>query len=339
MNTPKVSVLMPVYNGERFVAESIRSVLTQTYRDFELIIVNDGSTDNTPSIIRSFRDERIRLVQHSQNQGLFEALNEGVRLARGTYIARLDSDDIAYRKRLQKQIAFLDSHPDFALVGSAVRLIDSYGHPTGVKWKNTTPPEKIPVLLLFHNAFSHSAVMMRVAALPKPAYGPHRPPVEDYGLWVRLAEKSKVWNLPNVLLDYRVHTDSITSDMAAQKETAVEEVVREQLSRFDIAPTSAEYKVHRTSYGYKGEDIWKFLDAREAWLIRLMKANREKKVYREEIFASALADRWLESCRANARFGLSIWKRCFRSPLAQYLSWNENRLPILKFALKALVRR
>ena len=210
MTTPLVSVIMAVRDGAAEMSQSIDSVLTQSFSDFEFIVVNDGSRDATAEILGSIGDPRMRVV-HQENQGLAAALNRGISLARGVYIARQDHDDWAKPARLEKQLAYMEANPDCALIGTRAEIW------RGVK--RSTRAHDFPCQnaelqfeLLFDNPFVHSSVMLRRAAVE--AVGgyctdPARQP-EDYELWSRLARRYAVANLPERLTIYREMPGSIT---------------------------------------------------------------------------------------------------------------------------------
>ena len=160
MGNPKVTVLMPVYNGEIYLAEAIESILNQTFADFEFLIIDDGSTDNTWGILSSYNDNRIRLTRNPKNVGLIESLNNALTLAIGHYIARIDADDISLPKRLEKQKEFLDKNLEIALVGSWVEIIDRQGKRIGYQ-KFLWDDSLIRWQLLFKTTFAHSAIMAR----------------------------------------------------------------------------------------------------------------------------------------------------------------------------------
>ena len=124
MKKPKVTVLMSVYNGERYLHESIESILNQTFKDFGFLIINDGSTDNTPKILKSYKDQRIKIISNKNNLGLTKSLNKGIKLAKGEYIARQDVDDVSLSERLEKQVKFLNSYPSYAAVGTFTKIIN-----------------------------------------------------------------------------------------------------------------------------------------------------------------------------------------------------------------------
>jgi glycosyltransferase involved in cell wall biosynthesis len=204
--TPRVSVVMAVHNGERFVAEAIESLRTQTFEDFELVVVDDGSTDATPRIVAALAaaDDRIRL--HSQsNTGYPEALNVGWRLARGEYVAILDADDLAEPARLERQVAYLDEHPEVGVVGGSLLLVTGDGRPFYVA---AYPTEAADVLagLQTHCPVGHTAVLMRRAILEEMGgYRSSIPVAEDYDLWLRVSERYPIVNLRDIVGRYRIH--------------------------------------------------------------------------------------------------------------------------------------
>jgi len=206
MTSPLVSVVMSVFNGERFLREAVESILGQTFRDFEFIVVEDGSTDRTASILDSYQksDPRIR-VYHQENQGLIESLNRGCLLAQGKYIARMDADDVALEDRLTRQVDFMEKHPHIAVLGGAVEWIDANGKSLGIQHTPVTDCE-IKSELLRRNVFWHSTVLMLKEAFV--SAGGYRGAVvdaEDYDLWLRIAEHFPVANLEAVVLKYRIH--------------------------------------------------------------------------------------------------------------------------------------
>jgi len=219
---PLVSVLLPVYNDSKTIAQSIRSILGQTFRDFELIIVDDGSSDNTPQIVGSFEDPRIHLIANKHNLGLAPTLNRALGVASGDYIARQDADDIALPHRLEKQFVFLRSHLDVAMVGSRAIVIDEQGLEKGF-W-DYPPVDDIDIKwnLLFRNPFIHSSVMMRRVVLDRTGLYTEDPVifrafVEDYELWSRINDVAKSANFEEPLVKYRVSAKSASSRTFAEQ--------------------------------------------------------------------------------------------------------------------------
>jgi glycosyltransferase involved in cell wall biosynthesis len=207
-NAPCVTVLMSVYNAGDYLAQAIQSILEQSFRYFEFLIINDASTDRSREIILSFNDPRIVLVDNDNNIGLTRSLNKGLKLARGKYIARMDADDIAMPERLQKQVGFLESHPEYCLVGSYFQL-----YPSEKIMRVPVHDEEIRSLMLFRNTFAHPAVMFRKEIVDRYRlyYNEDLLAAQDEELWYRMSKYGKMYNLPEILLQYRVHPDQISS--------------------------------------------------------------------------------------------------------------------------------
>jgi len=214
---PEVTVLMPVFNGARYLRASIENVLAQSFEDFELLVVDDGSTDGTAAIARSYGDPRVRVISHERNLGLSAALNRGLDAARGGLVARQDADDLSHPSRLATQRAFLTAHPDVALVGSQAAAIDADG-------RRRAPIDRSLEHLsirwygLFDNPFIHTSVMFRRDVIRDcggfdAAFDPYS---QDYALWVKVMRAHSVANLPERLVTYRVHESSIIGALDAE---------------------------------------------------------------------------------------------------------------------------
>lgn len=204
----KVSAVMSVFNGERFLAEVIESVLCQTYEDFRFIIVDDGSTDRSEQIIRGYKDPRIRLIKLKENVGLPAALNRGIKLSDAQYIARVDADDPSFPDRFEKQVRFLDTHPDILVVGGAVVVVSEAGRRLCVL-RHPCAPEEIQEALSKHNCIFHSAAMMRRSAFEK--VGGYREQflyAQDGDLWLRMSECGSLANLEEVIVRRTFRVDS-----------------------------------------------------------------------------------------------------------------------------------
>lgn len=205
-------MVLAVYDGEPFLEQALSSVLRQSWRDFELIVVNDGSTDRSREIVAGVADPRIHLVDNERNLGLTPSLNRGIAAARGEFIARLDADDLATPDRLARQVAYLDTHPDVGLVGSWYRSVDLHGH---LSDRRTPPSDHVALRwdLLFHCPFAHSSVMWRrePVAATAGAYDPRYRYAMDWEFWVRIAAHMRVANVARVLTHYRNQPQSMTS--------------------------------------------------------------------------------------------------------------------------------
>jgi glycosyltransferase involved in cell wall biosynthesis len=212
MNSPHtISVVMSVYNGEAFLAKAIESILNQTFRDFEFLIVDDGSTDATPEILSTYakQDARIRIVRH-ENKGRAVSLNIGIDLATGKYIARMDADDVAVPYRLAEQMEFMERHPEVGLLGGAIELISA----TGLVIKTSQPPledSEIKSLMLHYNPMFHPTVVMRKdVALAAGGYRKALLDADDYDLWLRMSERSRLANLGKTMVQYRIHSEQVS---------------------------------------------------------------------------------------------------------------------------------
>jgi len=223
--TPRVTVLMSVFNGAAYLREAIDSILAQTFTDFELLIVDDGSTDETPAILHSYADPRMRVLTNERNLGLTASLNRGLREARGEWIARQDADDRSHPDRLRRQLEHLDAHPEVMLLGTHARLIDARGRVTGTLRKPVTRTG-IAWASVFHNPFIHSSVMFRRGI---GTYDESYPFNQDFELWSRLLGNVAMTNLDAVLIDYRAHTQSIAGRRdAAVLQSRIENTARNQ---------------------------------------------------------------------------------------------------------------
>jgi glycosyltransferase involved in cell wall biosynthesis len=218
LRDPKVSVLMPVHNNEKYLKEAMDSILNQTFDDFEFLIIDDKSTDNSLQIVESYNDPHIRLVKNSTNMGIACSLNKVLELAKGEYIAIMDADDVAVIDRFTVQTDFLDNHPEIGIVGSAIEAIDEQGQPFRIVTNPFTDAE-IRWHLLLKNPFSHSAVMFRRNLIEKHGlfYDRQFETVQDYDFWSRLLLLTKGANISQVLLRYRVHSKSSTNLMRQQQ--------------------------------------------------------------------------------------------------------------------------
>jgi glycosyltransferase involved in cell wall biosynthesis len=212
---PEVTVLLPVYNGAKYLRTSIDSILNQTLEEFNFLIIDDGSTDESAQVIKSFTDPRIVFVQQ-KNKGLAATLNRGLALTQTTYIARQDQDDVSYPERLKKQLNFMQTNNDVALLGTAAEIWVA-GAPSGRFHDHPTNYFDICYDLLFNNPFVHSSVMLRRVAVEHVggySEDQERQPPEDFELWSRLAKKYRVANLAERLLIYREVETSMSRKVA-----------------------------------------------------------------------------------------------------------------------------
>lgn len=210
MKNPRISVVLPVYNAEKFISKSLSSILEQTYKNFELLVINDGSVDKTEQIVKNVKDKRIKIVKNEQNLGVTKSLNIGLKMSKGEYIARCDGDDVNNLNRFKTQIEFLDKNKDYVLVGSNFEIIDEKGKKIGQTILPETD-EEIRKKIMIRNPISHPSVMYRRKVVLK--IGGYRQifnGAEDYDLWFRLLKVGRVYNLKEKLIKRRWHSDVVT---------------------------------------------------------------------------------------------------------------------------------
>ncbi len=217
MQNPKISVLLPVYNGEKYLNEAIESILSQAFTDFEFLIINDGSTDKSEEIIKSYKDSRIIFVNNHKNKGLILTLNEGLKIAKGNYIARMDQDDISTQNRLKEQNDYLEKNQNITLIGGWAEVIDKNGRTTGYK-KPLLDYYEIKFNLLSHNPLIHSTIFFRKNIADKlGGYNIKYEHAEDYELYSEMVKNYKITNLPKFFIKFRIHKDSIGQTLRTKK--------------------------------------------------------------------------------------------------------------------------
>jgi len=207
---PRITVLLPVYNAEKYINESVHSILNQTFKDFELIIINDGSTDSSLHIINGFTDDRIVKINNNENIGLIDSLNKGLGAAKGEYIARMDADDISIAERFEKQINYLDNHPTIDILGTGFEIFGSENKTIQV----SIDSKELEIDLYFQNIICHPSIMMRTKSLVenKLTYEKKFTHNEDWAFWLTAVNKGlKINNLNEVLLKYRLEGQNITT--------------------------------------------------------------------------------------------------------------------------------
>lgn len=219
---PRVSVVMAIYNTERYLRQAVESILAQSYRDLEFIIVDDGSDDGGLELLRTMADSRLRVVSRS-HEGFTRALNAGIELATGDYIARMDGDDIAAPRRLEHQVTLLDQYPEIGVVGTACQRIDE-GDKFLASWFPPATDKLIRHTMIRHNPFLHPSVTMRRAVLQRAGgYDERYVVAQDYDLWFRMASYCQLANVTEPLMKLRTHSASLSS---ANQRRALEEGIQ-----------------------------------------------------------------------------------------------------------------
>ncbi len=262
--TPKVSVIMGVYNGEKYLSSAVESILNQTFKDFEFIIINDGSTDNTKKILESYSDPRIRLFNQT-NIGLTKTLNRGLQKSRGEYIARQDADDISNCLRLERQLECLEKNPSLSLVGTHVGFIDGNNKRFSV-WHPPEDHENIVTALKKYNCFCHGSVVFKKVCVDKVGgYRDFFTYTQDYDLWCRIVEGYKTMNLPEVLYEFRKEAGTISrKKLSKQLEYHLltillsQDRVQKGKERYIDMTDKNPLHVLKYYYGLKSKEINKF---------------------------------------------------------------------------------
>lgn len=324
----KISVLIPFYNRASFLREAIDSILAQSYTDFEILALDDGSTDGSAKIVQAYCDPRIRLLRSPQNLGIPATRNRGIAEARGTYFAFLDSDDFALPDRLAQQSAFLDAHPDYAAVGSWIEWIDDKGRRTSRVKRKPTSSKQIRAERLFRSGLENSTVMARTEIVRK---YPHREDMvlgSDYDLWARVAADYPLAALPKVLVYRRGHTAQATHTKVETTKALRLEIFEWQLDALGIHYSNQDLEQHYMLRRMHKEAFLpgpEFLNWAEKWLLRLRDANNEKHLYPEPEFSAVLGGFWIKACwNAKSRDDLRPWRQFFASKL-RGSAWGAAR--------------
>jgi hypothetical protein len=325
---PKVTVLMPVYNGAPYLSDAISSILGQTFTDFEFIIINDGSTDNSIDIIKTFADPRICLVQNNGNLGLVISLNKGLMLARGEYIARMDADDISRPERLACQVKFMDENPLVGVCGSWVKYFGKTDNSN--IWKLPETSDEIRCWQFYTVGVAHPSVMMRRQLFSEHGllYDPNYRHIEDYELWGRAIKQMNFANIQKVLLDYRISSGQICSRFGSEQLAAAAPLRYQRVRELGLEPTQEEQLLHEKIMNGEITKESTFIDKAEQWLLRLESANRASGTYPADCFSRRLLDIWFSICMSLADASVCSCRRCVASPLwttASNSSWHRLR--------------
>ena len=251
---PPISVVMAVWNGEPYLRAAVDSILHQDFEDFEFIIVDDGSTDNTAAILDTYEDPRIVRMKNDANLGLAKSLNRGLDAARGTYIARQDADDVSLPDRFAKQLKFLEEHQEICILGTGCRLIDDADRPGAISLQ---PQDDLAIRwqMLFANAFFHTSVMVRRSILEENGlrYDQTIRFSQDFDLWARTIEQANGANLSDPLVELRIHDDSVSRRHSDAQIEIAETVTRRQLSTlFGEDPLPYDNDIARVRLWYYG---------------------------------------------------------------------------------------
>lgn len=305
MPNPTISVLMPVYNCKPYIAEAVNSILSQTFEDFEFIIIDDASTDGTVEFIETFKDPRIQLIRKPHNSGYTNSLNMGLKIAKGKYIARMDGDDISYPDRFRRQLDFFQKYPEAIVCGTNYRIMQ-----TGKVNHHPSSLEEVKVALLSGCYVAHPTVMFKKEVLiaNNIRYNPEYEPAEDYNLWVTLSQYGLIGNLNEVLLDYRTH-DRQVSILFSERQQRYTDHARLKMVEYLVPELNEnQKKMHLSLMNPHGSKIFSGTEMKR-WETLLLKENNVKNVFNQVILAQFLTDRFDEYITGRKESLQPLWKR------------------------------
>lgn len=295
MDKKLVSIIMPVFNAEQYLKESIDSILNQTYQNFELLVIDDRSTDNTMNILNEYigKDNRIKVIQEAHHRGIAAALNVGIDIAKGEYIARMDADDIALKDRIARQVTFMNQNIDVGICSTQLQLLYEDGTITH-RSEYPLDSQKIKARFLIENAIAHPTVMFRTNTI-KHRWKYNTMPSEDYDLWTRMAASEKFACIPDSLLYYRMHEKNTSKIVVCQALMKANNL---------IVKNYIEKLFHINVSKYRQDDfyicldkpldepVWEYLFRQYQLLKELLTANQEMNIFDESIMSETLGERW-----------------------------------------------
>jgi glycosyltransferase involved in cell wall biosynthesis len=323
MGFPLVSIAMPVYNAEKYLKQAIDSVLGQTYPHFELIMVNDGSSDKSKEIILSYSDIRIHYFENEQNLGIAKTRNKCIQNSAGKYIAVLDNDDIAMAGRLEKQVKFLESNTDYALCGSFYDIIDANGIIVN-KMKLPVTDKEIKTYLLFENCFCNSSVMIRSTLLKERSYIESFNMIEDYYFLYSVSRTKKLSILPVFDTQYRVHGKNTSIEKLEGMRALRQKMDVMILNDLGISFTEKEFTVHThfASGNFEFFNDENLINQLESWLIKLYNFLDSTGFYDMPLVEKIFIKRWiLVFNRTKIITSKIIFNKLFRKFHIKYLGY------------------
>jgi len=328
MSNAELSILMLAYNSQDYIKDAIKSLLNQSFSNFELIVIDDHSTDNTAEIINSFNDKRICYVLNNENKGIVYSRNLALNMAKGTFVAFFDSDDLAHPKKFQKQIEFLKKNPKYGFVGTSVILIDKNDLEID-RWKINAPYKKILPRMIFHNYFVNSSVVFYKDIVKDFSYPENHDIVEDYALWWWLITKTPAINIPEYLTCYRIHKNSIIHQNIEKKNNYESKIYKIILRNIGIEPSEENLTIH---ISLKDKSLITSLSQQRKnrdWLLRITKHAQKTPNFYALATISFVLNRWFKVCyksRSNPFLFLNgIFQiRFFISLFIYFIQWNKK---------------
>ena len=317
---------MPVFNGEKYLKEAIDSILSQTYKEFDLYIINDGSSDRSEQIILNYIDPRIKYVKNEVNLKLTPTLNRALDMIEHEYIVRMDADDIALPDRIKLQVEYMDKNPEVVVCGGQVKYFGQIERESSFPLEHDT----IKAHLVFESSLAHPAVIIRNGMLKKNSiyYDPQHLHLEDYELWTRLSKLGKMANLPVVVLRYRLEGQNISLGNFATKKERIEPIYKKNLEELGIEPSPQNLLLHSELAGH-AEELHAPKVLRE-YIADLLHANEKTGVYPQAAFEKLMKKKW-----EKAFFKYS--DRSFVAGLKYIYASRKTSLKQLRYLFRSLV--
>ena len=330
INMPKVTIISGCYNNAKFLEKAIFSVFKQTFRDFELLIIDDASTDSSIDKLYelSKHNSRLKLLRNSHNKGLAKTLNLAIDQSDSKYIARFDTDDLMHPQRLEKQLNFLKDN-NIDLLGTYIKTIGK-GRSKIVEYPKSD--KAIRLQLLFQSPFAHPSVIYNRAALGSLRYDSHAGKAEDYALWIDFAQKARMANIPEPLLYYRLHTNQISANKTQQNQDAAILRLKALNYYYNLDVSVEEQQIHRKLRFNEPYEFHDDLLSSESWLLKLDKYFNNDEAHQQ------IVHEWFLCCIKATHFGKWAWNKYKSSSLLSKTKVNLNLENQLYFLCLSKIR-
>ncbi|WP_202927908.1 glycosyltransferase family 2 protein [Cyclobacterium roseum] len=337
MKNPILSVIMPVYNGEKYLQEAINSVLSQSFTDFELIAIDDGSSDGSKKILNSQSDPRIQVLSNGTNKGISFTRNKGLQMANGEFLAWMDCDDLIAPDRFEKQLAFFNTHPQVGICGT---WLTRFGKKKSDVSKSPTDHEVIKAMLLFKPAIWNATAMYRLNWIreAKLAFDPRLAVAEDFDFYWEACRKFPVANLPESLYYYRDSDSSIMKsfDGAEERSFAIHRIIYEKsLRELGIVPTEDQLRIHRSIGSTHLFESYASYKEAFNWLLYLKEKNESKKIYHPDAFSEILGDIFFFLSKKSSQVGLPVFFHYLKEIRKNY---PADLYQTIKLLVRCLIR-
>lgn len=328
MGNTLISVILPAYNAEKYLRQAVDSILSQTYRNFELLLIDDGSTDSTPQIISGYKDERIVAIRNEKNLGLIATLNKGIKLSKGEFIARMDADDISLPQRFEKQLEYFAKHPKVAACGTWYYSFNGSSSKRIVK----DDADWLRANLLFTSCLCHPSTMIRKGVLTGNTIKYHEEykHAEDYDLWIEISKMAALGNVQEFLFKYRSHPQQVSEHHNTTQRSSAAVIRKKYLDYLQIPHTAEELRTHELIANNERIRSAEELDKVEKWLLKLSLADKSAG------FSAFLGKTWFDVC-GMTNLGLVSYRTFFKSQLAGF--YPVSRALKFKLLTKCAIRK